>query len=153
MAFIRHKYQHCKNNSKGNQIHQSPYYHSFYIIHAASQIGMISTENGYRNIVADHIIGSNKQKDNGKQRDYNLTLKFADCSGIFTFPQITRYKKREKYHDSGCRQKCTEFCPGSCPQCKNNAKRYNKPNSAKCLNGQTVCKQCQYIPHNRSGRP
>ena len=101
MAFVWHQYQQCKNNNKGNQVHHSPYYHSFHIVHAASQIGMISTENGYRNIVADHVIGGNKQKDKGKQRYYDLAFKLTDCPGVFTFPQIARCKEREKYYDSG----------------------------------------------------
>ena len=85
MAFVWHQYQQCKNNNKGNQVHHSPYYHSFHIVHAASQIGMISAENGYRNIVADHVIGGNKQKDKCKQRYYDLAFKLTDCPGVFTF--------------------------------------------------------------------
>ena len=49
-----------KDHGKGDEIHHSSDYHSLYIVHSTGQIRMIATEKIYRNVIADHIIGSHK---------------------------------------------------------------------------------------------
>ena len=60
MTPVRHKGKQGKDHGKGDEIHHSPDYHSLYIVHSTGQIRMIAAEKIYRNVIADHIIGSHK---------------------------------------------------------------------------------------------
>ena len=99
---VRHDSQHCINNNKRYQIHQQTDHNPFRIPQPTKLIAVIGTENSNSHFICDHIIRYCPQKNCRNRNQQPFLSEAAHCCNIFTLPQISGYKEREKYHNPGC---------------------------------------------------